>query len=128
MGQSPEAGGSSESSRVGNVDSLAHGRSPAGPPALDVTALQTKADQGDANAQYHLGVLCHRASVDPLRGDKAQFRLEAYVWLRLAAAQHFEDSVAAWERVTMTMTRAEIAEGNRRAAGFVARPAPSPPS
>ncbi len=110
------------------MDNSAHGRSPAGPPALDLTTLQTRADEGDANAQYHLGVLCHRVSVDPLRGDKAQFRLEAYVWLRLAAAQHFGDSVAAWERVTMTMTRAEIAEGNRRAADFVARPAASAPS
>jgi TPR repeat protein len=84
--------------------------------------LRKAAEGGDAGGQHELGVLCYRASLDPGRAGREESRLEAYVWLHLAAEQGYRDSTEIWERVTMSMTRAEIAEGIRRAAAFVARP------
>lgn len=83
------------------------------------------AQGGDAGGQYHLGVRCHRASIDPLRARATESRIEGYKWLQLAAAQGYKDSVSAWERLTMTMSHAEVAEGNQRTAAFVPRPRPS---
>jgi TPR repeat protein len=88
--------------------------------------IRRAAEGGDAGGQYDLGVLCHRASVDPQRVGKVESRIEAYMWLHLAAAQGYKDSAAAWERLTITMTRAEVVEGNRRAAAFVAREPANP--
>jgi uncharacterized protein len=94
--------------------------------AVSAGWIRKAAEGGDAGGQYDLGVLCHRASVDPLRVGKVESRIEAYKWLHLAAAQGYKDSTAAWERLTITLTRAEIAEGNRRAAAFVARQPANP--
>ena len=88
--------------------------------------LRKAAEGGDAGGQYHFGLLCHRVSVDLRSPDKQESRIEAYKWLHLAAAQEYKDSVAAWEVVTMTMTRDEIAEGNRRSASFIVRPSAKP--
>jgi len=88
--------------------------------------IRKAAEGGDAGGQYDLGVLCHRASVNPLRPGTMESRIEAYKWLHLAAAQGYKDSAAAWERLTITMTRTEVVEGNRRAAAFVARQPANP--
>jgi len=88
--------------------------------------IRKAAEGGDAGGQHDLGVLCHRASLDPLQAGKVESRIEAYMWLHLAAAQGYKDSAAAWERLTITMALTEIAEGNRRAAAFVARKPANP--
>ena len=94
--------------------------------AVSAGWIRKAAEGGDAGGQYDLGVLCHRASVDRLRVGNVEARIEAYMWFHLAAAQGYKDSAAAWERLTITMTRIEIAEGNRRAAAFVARKPANP--
>ena len=47
---------------------------------------------------------------------------------RRGEIEHYFDrtAVAAWERLTITMALTEIAEGNRRAAAFVARKPANP--
>ncbi|MBI5387686.1 MAG: sel1 repeat family protein [Verrucomicrobia bacterium] len=95
-----------------------------GVPQDDATAgvwMRKAAEGGDAGGQYSLGTRHHRASVDTLRVDATESRIEAYKWFHLAAAQGYGDSIVACQRVTLTMTRAEVLEGNRRAAAFVAR-------
>jgi uncharacterized protein len=79
------------------------------------------AEGGDAGGQYALGVRCHRASVDPLLSGAGEFRIEAYKWFHLAAAQGYGDSTLACDRVNYAMSPAEVDEGNRRAAAFIAR-------
>ncbi len=101
------------------MDILYHGRSPTPTEQRVLAAVRAQAEEGEAEAQYHLGVLWHRASMDPLRADDVESRIAAYVWFQLAALQGYKDSVAAWQRVALTMTRPEIAEGNRRVADFV---------
>ncbi len=101
------------------MDILCHGRSPTPTEQRVLATVRARADEGEAEAQYHLGVLCHRASVDPLRADDAESRIAAYAWFQLAALQGYKDSTAAWQRVALAMTRSEIAEGNRRVADFV---------
>ena len=88
----------------------------------DATAamwLGKAAHQGDAGAQYHLGMRHHRASIGGQPRDAVESRVEAFKWLHLAAAQGYKDSVAAWEFVTLGMTRAEVTDGNHRTAAFV---------
>jgi TPR repeat protein len=79
------------------------------------------AEGGDAGAQFCLGSSFHRSSVSRAGQDCAESRIEAYKWFYLAASQGYKGSAAARERVTLTMTRDEVADGNERAAGFVAR-------
>ena len=83
--------------------------------------MRKAAEGGDAGGQYNLGTRCHRASVDTLRVNATESRIEAFKWFHLAAAQGYKDSLTACQRVTVTMTRAEVDEGNRRAVAFVAR-------
>jgi hypothetical protein len=85
----------------------------------DQGLLQAKADHGDAEAQYHLGAHYHRASVDTLRSDATESRIEAFRWFQLAAAQEYKDALNSCHRVTLTMSRAEFEEGKRRVAAFV---------
>ena len=47
--------------------------------------------------------------------------IEAYKWYSLAAAQNVDNSIEALPELTKEMTRAQIAEGQRRAADFVPR-------
>jgi uncharacterized protein len=79
------------------------------------------AEGGDAGGQYDLGMRCHRASADPLLCGAGESRIEAYKWFHLAADQGYRDSLTACQRVVAKMSRAEVDEGNRRAALFVAR-------
>lgn len=86
--------------------------------AASVGWIQRAADQGDAGAQFYLGSRFHRASLGDGRTDLAESRIEAYKWLHLAAAQGYKGSEAAFEQVTLTMSRPEVDEGNERAARF----------
>lgn len=76
------------------------------------------ARQGDAGAQFILGESCHRASLQGARKDAPESRIEAYKWYRLAAAQGYLDSETAYNTLTLSMTREDVADGNRRAAEF----------
>ena len=96
-----------------------------GMPRDDMAALiwfRKAAEGGDGGAQYILGMRYHRSSVDALQMDATESRIEAYKWFCVSAAQGYKGSQAAGERVSLAMSREEVAEGNRRAAMFVARP------
>jgi hypothetical protein len=82
--------------------------------------LRKAALQGHMQAQFHLGIRCQRATFGPRTRAARESRIEAYKWLRLAADQGSQESVAAWEQVVMSMTAEEVAEGNRRTCQFVA--------
>jgi len=88
--------------------------------AAAVSWMRRAANQGDAGAQFNLGMRCHRASLGGLQLDPLESKVEAYKWLRLAATQGYRGSAEACESVTLAMNREEVAEGNRRAAAFVA--------
>lgn len=88
--------------------------------AKAVVWFQKAATLGDAGAQFHLGLRLHRTSLGGLPMNALESRIEAYKWLHLAAAQGYKDSAAACESVTLTMTREDVADGNHRAAAFVA--------
>src|SRR5437879_1262193 len=77
--------------------------------------FEKAARQGDAGGQYHLGMTQHRASSKGLPGDRLESKLEAYKWFYLAASQGYKGSGAACERVTLSMSQEEVADGNRRA-------------
>jgi TPR repeat protein len=82
--------------------------------------LGKAAQQGDAGAQYHLGMRHHRASMNGQPREAVESRVEAFKWLRLAAAQGYQGSAAACEFVTLGMSREEVTDGNQRTAAFVA--------
>mgnify|MGYP001604525162 CR=1 FL=1 len=82
--------------------------------------IRKAAQQGDAGAQFNLGIRHQRASIWGLQLEVPESKIEAYKWLRLAAAQGYRGSAEAHERVTLVMTREEVVEGNRRAAALVA--------
>jgi hypothetical protein len=88
--------------------------------ALATVWFERAARQGDPGAQFNLGMRCHRASVGGPAKDALEAKIEAYKWLHLAAAQGYKGSAFARERLTLTMTREEVADGNHRAAAFVA--------
>ena len=77
------------------------------------------ADLGDAGAQYNIGMKHHRASLDGLPEAAPESRIQAYKWFRLAAAQGYRGSEAAWAFVSLAMTREDVADGGRRIAAFV---------
>jgi len=70
------------------------------------------ADQGDALAQFNLGMRYHEG-----RGIAAE-PVQAYQWLSLAAAQGITDAAQARDALKGTMTRDQLAEGQRRASTF----------
>jgi TPR repeat protein len=82
--------------------------------------IHSAAQLGDAGAQYTLGLRQHRASMDALPSDAPELKLEAYKWLHLAAAQGYHRSEGACECVALTMSREEVADGDRRVAVFAA--------
>jgi len=89
--------------------------------AEGLTWTRKAAEGGVAPAQYSLGSKFHRSSVSRPGDDCAESRIEAYKWFYLAAAQGFQGSAAACERITLQMTREEVADGNQRVASFQAR-------
>jgi TPR repeat protein len=82
--------------------------------------IRKAAEQGDAGAQYNMGTRCHSASLDGLKTEAGEAKIEAYKWLHLASAQGYKDSDAAFERVTLGMTREEVSEGIHRVSLFPA--------
>jgi TPR repeat protein len=79
------------------------------------------AEQGHAGGQFNLGNLYHTASLQHLAPEVAQARIEAYMWFHLAAAQGHREAAASCEMLNLTMTNAELDEGNRRARAFQVR-------
>jgi hypothetical protein len=73
------------------------------------------AEQGYAVAQRNLGICYSKGNGVP------QNDIEAYKWLSLAAAQGQEGSAEARDSFAQRMVRAEVVEGQRRAAAFVAK-------
>ena len=82
--------------------------------------INLAATSGDPGAQFFLGNRCHRASFDRKAANPAQLRAESYRWFSLAAAQGYKDSAAHCERLTINMSRAEVAEANERVAKYFA--------
>lgn len=97
------------------------GRGVARDDAEALSWMRKSADGGNAAAQHHLGVRCHRVSLRARQTDSREHRIEAYKWLYLAAAQGHRGSAAACERVTISMSRDEVFQGNQRVNSFVAR-------
>ncbi len=93
--------------------------------ALSVMWMTRAAKLGDAGAQYNLGMKRHRTSLGELPEIAFESRIEAYKWLRLAAAQGYGASEAGSEVVAMGMTIDSVTEGKRRAAAFVAGQVPA---
>jgi len=84
------------------------------------------ANLGDAGGQFQMGRNRQRASLDGLPAAAIEARIEAYKWYQLSAAQGYKASEGAYATLTLKMTRAEVAEANKRVASFVAAMAPKP--
>jgi len=74
------------------------------------------AEQGDAEAQNDLGVMYVKGIEVP------KDYVEAYRWANVAAARGNSTAKEFRDLLERAMTREQIAEGQRRAAAFVARP------
>lgn len=82
------------------------------------------AQQGDAGAQFNLGRSCHRASFGAGPKEASESLIEAHKWYHLAASQGYAGSEAAFNNLTLKMTREDIAVADRRVAAFaVQKPA-----
>ena len=82
--------------------------------------LTKAANQGNAAAQYWLGVQQYLVCRNSSKGATAEGRIEALKWVRLSAAQAYRGAEGACQFVALGMTREEVAEGGRRAAAFAA--------
>ena len=82
--------------------------------------INLAATSGDAGAQFYLGNRCHRASFGKQAANPGELRIESYRWFRLAAAQGYKDSITHCNRLTINMTRAEVAEASERVARHLA--------
>jgi uncharacterized protein len=88
-----------------------------GEPRDDAAAMgwiRRAAESGDAGAQFYLGKHCHRASFDRQAANPGELRIESYKWFSLAAVQGYGDSVAFCNRLTINMSRTEVAQANER--------------
>jgi hypothetical protein len=85
--------------------------------------VEKAARRGNAAAQFHLGMKYYRAIIQARTKGDPESRIEAYKWLRLAAAQGHRGSASVCEQVNISMTREEVATGNRRLAALAASPA-----
>jgi len=83
--------------------------------------MRRAADGGDAGAQFNLGNRCYRDSMRIAESTAGESRIEAYKWYRLAAEQGYGTSQNSCDVVTMSMSRAEVTEGNQRTAAFEAK-------
>ena len=80
--------------------------------------IRRGAEGGDAGAQFDLGTRCHRASLNGLKSNRSESRIESYKWFRLASEQGYKDSMASCESMNISMSNEELNEGNRRADDF----------
>jgi TPR repeat protein len=78
-------------------------------------ALRSAAEQGNADAQFQVGNLCHPAGRPHGSEDIGEARIEAYVWYHRAAAQGHTRAAASCEMLNLQMSDMELKEGNRRA-------------
>ena len=78
--------------------------------------IRPLAERGDANAQYNLGILYDNGLGVP------QDKVNAYMWLSLAAAQGREGAAAIRDLMARRMTPAQIAEARKLAREW--RPVP----
>ncbi len=91
----------------------------AGEPPADLGALRVKADRGDPTAQYNLGLALTRSATTPAE------RIEAFVWLTLAAESGAGDKTL--ETVLDTLNPTQAREVRRRVdAARAANPALRP--
>ena len=81
----------------------------AGRHAEAVDWFQEAANQGDADGQMNLGIAMASGMAGPV--DK----VTAYMWLTLAARQNAPRAAEARSRIARSMSRAEIAQGERQA-------------
>jgi uncharacterized protein len=95
---------------------LPSGHGHASPPPIDISAenlqaLQTQAAQGNAEAQYNLGLLYYNGRGVP------QDNVRAYMWFNIATAHStgYEQRLAADKRdkFAQRMTPAQVAEAQR---------------
>ena len=77
--------------------------------ATAVRLFRPLGEQGDANAQYNLGVLYDNGLGVP------QDRVRAYMWLDLAAMQGRESAATMRDLVARLMTPAQISEAQKMA-------------
>ena len=77
--------------------------------ATAVRLIRPLAEQGDANAQYNLGVLYDNGLGVP------QDKISAYMSLSLSAAQGRNGAAAFRDLIARRMTPAQIAEAQKRA-------------
>jgi TPR repeat protein len=88
--------------------------------ATALRLIRPLADQGDANAQYILGVFYNNGLGVP------QDYVRAYMWLNLAATQGRERAATFRDLVARLMTPAQIAEAQKLAREW--KPNTQPPS
>jgi len=77
--------------------------------ATAVRLFRPLAEQGDANAQYNLGVVYDNGLGVP------QDRVRAYMWLNLAAMQGRESAATIRDLVARLMTPVQISEAQKMA-------------
>ena len=77
--------------------------------------FRTAAEQGVPGAQTNYGLLLAKGRGVP------QDYVEAYKWFNLAAAQGHANAVKNRDLLAAEMTKEQVADGQRRAAQFVAR-------
>ena len=77
--------------------------------ATAVRLIRPLAEQGDANAQYNLGVLYDNGLGVP------QDKVRAYMWFALSAAQGKDGAAAFRDLIARRMTPAQIAEAQKLA-------------
>ena len=77
--------------------------------ATALRLIRPLAEQGDANAQYNLGVFYDNGLGVP------QDKVRAYMWFNLSAAQGREGAAAFRDLIARRMTPAQIAEAQKLA-------------
>lgn len=101
---------------------LGQGQGIAKDPEAEERWFRRAAGGGDAGAQFQLGTKSHRASLSATTEQAREARIEAFKWLQLAANQGYGDSADCLERITLTMSQAEVNEGQRRVVQFLSSP------
>ena len=54
-----------------------------------------------------------------MQADPLESKIEAYKWFHLAANQGYQGSIAAFETLTLSLTREQVTDGNQRVAAFL---------
>ena len=85
--------------------------------------LRQAAEQGHPGAQYHLGVHLYQDSKRLPQAQASEARIEGYKYVQMAVRQRYRSADSALEFIALGMTRQEVQEAGRRAAGFTEGPA-----